>query len=181
MNDREISKFLSYVLRHKPETIGLTLDSQGWASVSELLAKSTVTMNAHDLESAVVNNEKQRFAMSPDGQFIRANQGHSVKIDLGLTPSAPPEILFHGTVEKFLESILAQGLQPQSRLQVHLSKDIETAQTVGARRGKPVILRIKAGEMHRAGFSFFLSQNGVWLTDSVLPNFLITPEVGDIL
>jgi putative RNA 2'-phosphotransferase len=175
-NTRKISKFLSFVLRHKPDAIGLTLDDEGWADVAELIAKATVPFDLADLEHVVAENDKKRFAFSPDHSRIRASQGHSLAIDLGLEAVVPPETLFHGTVDKFLVSIREQGLKPQSRQHVHLSKDVETARIVGARRGKPVILTVGAGDMHLKGHKFYLSANGVWLTDKVPAEFLSGPQ-----
>ncbi len=170
-----ISKFLSFVLRHSPETIGLSLDENGWANVDELLQKSsrdgkilTIEMLTHVVES----NDKKRFAFNNDKTKIRASQGHSIEIELNLIAVSPPEQLYHGTVAKYLEDIKKQGLQKMSRQHVHLSKDKETAVKVGRRRGLAQILTVSAGEMHRAGFQFFLSDNGVWLTDSVPENYI---------
>lgn len=174
------SKFLSLVLRHSPATIGITLDSQGWVSVEELLTKARhhgTTISPELLERVVRENDKQRFALSDDGLRIRANQGHSVAVDLQLTATAPPEYLYHGTVARFLDSIRSEGLRPGSRQHVHLSPDRETASKVGSRRGRPVILVVRAAELHRAGFSFFVSENGVWLADRVPPQYIDFPEV----
>ena len=173
MNEQDkkrISKFLSLVLRHEPETIGLHLDEQGWADVTELLEKSRAKGRAFglaDLEEVVITNDKQRFAFNEDRTRIRANQGHSIEVDLALEPKTPPDILFHGTVARFLDAILSEGLAKMSRQHVHLSADRETAERVGSRRGAPVVLVVKAGEMARQGHVFFLSENGVWLTDIV--------------
>jgi putative RNA 2'-phosphotransferase len=173
MNDKpkkEISKFLSLILRHSPETIGLQLDDNGWADVQELLSKSAQhkhPFTKEELELVVADNDKQRFAFNGDHSKIRASQGHSVNIQLALAPQEPPEILYHGTVQKFLESIQREGLQKMSRQHVHLSKDRETAEKVGSRRGVPVILSIRSGQMQRDGILFYLSENGVWLTDNV--------------
>ncbi len=169
------SKFLSLVLRHEPEKIGIVLDENGWVEVDVLLTALTAYgrgMERASLERVVVENDKKRFAFSEDGQRIRANQGHSVEVDLALVPQAPPEKLFHGTVDKFLAAIFTQGLVKGERHHVHLSPDLETATKVGLRRGNPVILEIDAAEMHRGGHKFFLSANGVWLTDTVPPQFL---------
>jgi putative RNA 2'-phosphotransferase len=169
------SKFLSLVLRHKPETIGLTLDANGWVDVDELLdalEEHRHAMSIAELERIVRENDKQRFILSEDKRRIRANQGHSVPVDLELQPQAPLEKLYHGTVEAFLESIFANGLQKGQRHHVHLSRDLATATKVGQRRGKPVILEVNAGEMHRAGHAFFVSANGVWLTDFVPAPFI---------
>lgn len=164
------SKLLSLVLRHQPEAIGLTLDDGGWVDVDRLIDQAV----AHDkpldrelLEEIVATSDKKRFAFSPDGQRIRANQGHSIHVELGLSPQTPPATLFHGTATRFLTSIEAQGLVPGSRQHVHLSVDFETAERVGARHGKPLVLPIQAEAMYRDGHVFFLSENGVWLTDAV--------------
>jgi putative RNA 2'-phosphotransferase len=170
-----ISKFLSLVLRHRPDKIGLTLDAQGWAAVDELLAK----MNQHGapltrplLNDIVEQDDKQRYAFSADGTRIRANQGHSIQIDLGLEPIAPPEYLYHGTATRFHASIQQHGLLRGKRDYVHLSPDEDTARKVGARHGEPLVLVVKAGEMHAAGFVFYRSANGVWLIDHVPPEYL---------
>ncbi|MEM8713422.1 MAG: RNA 2'-phosphotransferase [Planctomycetota bacterium] len=170
-----LSKFLSLVLRHKPQTIGIELDPEGWVDVDVLLAGAAAhgrSMDRATLEEVVATNSKKRFALSEDGTRIRANQGHSVKVDLGLEPKTPPATLFHGTVPAALDSIRTEGLQKRSRHHVHLSKDRETATVVGARRGEPIILEIDAAAMHAAGHVFFLSENGVWLTDAVPAQFI---------
>lgn len=162
-----ISKFLSYVLRHKPAAIGLNLDQEGWANIEELIEKADIRFSRDMLLEVVATSEKKRFAISDNGQSIRANQGHSITVDLGLEPVEPPELLFHGTATRFLDSIQEQGLRPQDRKHVHLSADIETATKVGKRHGKPVILTIPAQKMHLQGHPFFKSENGVWLTGFV--------------
>jgi putative RNA 2'-phosphotransferase len=170
-----ISKYLSLVLRHDPAAAGITLDAEGWVAVEELLAgaaRNGFPFTRAELEEVVRTNDKQRFALSGDGQRIRANQGHSVSVDLGLNPETPPAILYHGTVERFVSSILANGLDKQARQHVHLSSDIATASRVGSRRGRPIILKIAAVQMHSAGFRFFCSANGVWLTDQVPPQYI---------
>lgn len=172
---KEISKFLSLVLRHKPELIGLTMDSNGWVDVDELMEKSRLKGRGFDfetLEEVVFTNDKQRFTFNEDYTKIRANQGHSVPVDLQFEPTEPTGYLFHGTVEKFLEGIREEGLQKRSRLHVHLSKDLETAVKVGSRRGKPVILKIDAVSMFRDGYPFYLSKNGVWLCDEVPARYI---------
>ena len=177
-HDSKLSKFLSFVLRHKPGSIGLTLNEQGWASISELLLKARAAGNSFtrdDLIRVVETNDKRRFTFSPDGKSIRAAQGHSVEVALGLVAQIPPRILYHGTASRFVDSIFSEGLRPQSRQQVHLSVDEATAVRVGQRYGKPVALVVAAGEMHASGFEFFLAENGVWLTDQVPPKFL-TPS-----
>ena len=174
----EISKFLSYVLRHKPEAIGITLDDQGWIGVDELLAAAArhgKAVTRELLDKVVATNDKQRFTFSPDGRSIRANQGHSLDVDLALEPVKPPELLYHGTVERFIASIREQGLIRGQRQHVHLSCDRETAARVGQRRGKPVVLIVESGRMHRAGHQFFRSANGVWLTDAVPSDYLRFP------
>lgn len=175
---RQLSKFLSLVLRHQPQTIGLTLDEAGWAEVDELLERLSQHGHPTDraqLEALVAGSDKQRFAFSSDGQRIRANHGHSVPVELGYTPQPPPEQLFHGTATRHLEAIRAEGLQRGSRHHVHLSPDADTARRVGQRHGSPVVLTVLAGDMHRQGHAFFVSDNGVWLTESVPPQFLREP------
>jgi ribonuclease Z len=173
------SKFLSQILRHRPEKIGLTLDANGWAEVSELLEKSAASgtpISPELLRQVVENNDKQRYSFSPDGRRIRANQGHSISIDLGLKAQAPPEILYHGTAEPSLAAIRKSGLLPMRRQHVHLSREVETAQKVGGRHGKAVVLEVLAGEMHRRGHTFFCSDNGVWLTEGVPTGCIVFPE-----
>lgn len=167
---KTISKFLSLVLRHKPETIGINLDANGWASVSDLIQRSEamgMKIEHAWLDWIVENNDKKRFAFNHDKTRIRANQGHSVKIDLGYTAQDPPENLYHGTGEKNVESIEKTGLLKKDRNHVHLSADPETARKVGQRHGKPVVFRVRAEAMSRDGYEFYLSENGVWLTDAV--------------
>ncbi len=170
-----VSKFLAKHLRHTPEALGLTLQSGGWVSVDHLLAASEragFPISYDELIECVETNDKKRFAFDDTGDLIRANQGHSVEVDLQLEARQPPEVLYHGTVERFLPSILTDGLNKGKRHHVHLSSDLETARKVGARRGKPVLLRVHAGAMHRAGIPFFVSANGVWLTDTVPVRYL---------
>jgi len=166
----QISKFLSLVLRHKPETIGLALDAGGWLDIAALIEGANrvgVALDAALLREMVARNDKRRFAFSADGKRIRAVQGHSVPVDLGLEPRVPPNLLYHGTTTRFLTSIRHQGLLPQERQFVHLSPDAETATLVGQRHGVPVVLVIAAAAMHHDGRLFCLSENGVWLTDAV--------------
>lgn len=169
------SKFLSYVLRHEPQSIGLTLDREGWADVDALIDKANGAgqMLDRDLIHAVVaNSDKKRFALSDDGQRIRAVQGHSAKdVAIAYEASTPPAVLYHGTAQRFLASILAEGLRPGQRHHVHLSERVETAVEVGRRYGEPVILRIDADAMGREGFAFFRAENGVWLTEKVPVEF----------
>lgn len=174
----ELSKFLSWVLRHRPDAIGITLDVSGWTDVEALLAQAQAhrrPLTRALLEQIVAESPKQRFALSEDGQRIRANQGHSVEVELGYEPATPPDVLFHGSVARSLAAIQAEGLRRMSRHHVHLSPDEATARSVGGRRGKPVILRIAAGRMHRDGHVFFLSANGVWLTEHVPPEYIELP------
>lgn len=173
---KHISKFLSLVLRHKPAEIGLHLDGEGWANVDELLEKLNgkgMNVDFPTLKQVIVTNDKQRFILNETADKIRANQGHSIAIDLKLQPQQPPEVLYHGTVAQFLADIMEGGIQKMSRQQVHLSKDIETASKVGQRRGKPVILKVMALQMHQDGYPFYLSENGVWLTDVVPAKYLL--------
>ncbi|MEK7950863.1 RNA 2'-phosphotransferase [Luteolibacter soli] len=178
MDNKRISKFLSLVLRHEPEKIGIVLDEHGWTDSQELIqaaARHGVRFDQSTLLEIVRTSDKQRFALNEDHTRIRANQGHSVEVDLALEPKQPPESLYHGTVEKFLGSIRSTGLQKGERHHVHLSPDLTTATKVGERRGKPVILTIRAAAMAEAGHPFFLSENGVWLTDAVPPEFIEFP------
>lgn len=171
----KISKFLSLVLRHRPETIGIELDEQGWTDVTILLQKISDYGKKIDLitlKQVVADNDKKRFAFDESGLKIRANQGHSVKVELGYTAQRPPDILYHGTVEKFLDNIFKIGLIKRKRHHVHLSVDLETAIKVGSRRGKPVVLKIDTKAMHQRGFLFYLSENGIWLTENVPINYL---------
>ncbi|MBA5794048.1 RNA 2'-phosphotransferase [Flavobacterium sp. xlx-214] len=166
------SKFLSLVLRHQPETIGIKLDENGWTDVNLLIEKvnqSGVKLDKSTLIEIVSTNSKKRFAFNENQDKIRASQGHSVNIELGYINQKPPRILFHGTSEKNVESILKIGLEKRNRQHVHLSNDIETALKVGQRHGKPIILEISTGDMFKDNFTFFISDNNVWLTDNV-PN-----------
>lgn len=169
------SKFLSLILRHQPDAIGLQLDAQGWASVDELLSKLDTAgrgMSRQELQVLVDTSEKKRFTLSDDGVRIRAAQGHSIAVDLSLVPADPPQVLFHGTAIKNLASIDAQGLVSGRRQHVHLSADVETAIKVGQRHGKPVVLRVDCAAMRTDGFQFFRADNGVWLTDAVPARYL---------
>ena len=169
MDLNKTSKFISLTLRHKPETIGISLDEHGWASVSELIEgiskKQYIDMAM--LEKIVATDSKQRYSFNEDKTLIRANQGHSIPVDVELPVKKPPVILYHGTGEKYVSSIDEQGLIPKSRLYVHLSGDESTAKVVGARHGKPVIYEIYASQMYNDGYVFYQSVNGVWLTKSV--------------
>jgi len=171
-----VSKLLSLGLRHEPTALGLNLDARGWAPVAEVLAGLAargLPLSEGDLEDLVRESDKQRFALSPDGASIRANQGHSIAVDLDLPVRAPPDVLFHGTVARFVEAIRREGLLRRARTHVHLSADEATAETVARRRsGELVILRVRAGAMHDAGHAFYMSENGVWLTEHVPPEYL---------
>ncbi|MXO06363.1 RNA 2'-phosphotransferase [Flavobacterium sp. HBTb2-11-1] len=172
---KSVSKFLSLVLRHSPEKIGLKLDENGWADVEELIAKCNKKGNRLDaelLDYVVENNDKKRFAYNEDKTKIRASQGHSISVELNLAETEPSEYLYHGTVGKFMESIKNDGLKKMSRQHVHLSKDKETAAKVGSRRGVPQILTVRSGAMFRDGFKFYLSENNVWLTDEVPAKYI---------
>ncbi|MFE3164573.1 RNA 2'-phosphotransferase [Streptomyces sp. NPDC059224] len=173
----KVSKYLSKHLRHQPERIGLTLDEAGWVEIDTLLAAAAAhgfPVTREELDHVVAANDKQRFAI--EGARIRASQGHSVDVELGLPPAVPPPYLYHGTVARYLDAIRTAGLRPMSRHDVHLSADRETATRVGARRGRPVVLSVDAGAMHRAGHVFHISANGVWLTRAVPPQYLRFPD-----
>jgi putative RNA 2'-phosphotransferase len=175
MKDIDISKLLSLVLRHQPEVLEIQLDQNGWTEVDlllEKLKKKSADIDFERLEQFVYTNDKQRFSFNADLSKIRANQGHSVAVDVELKPQLPPEFLYHGTVDKFLDGIRSEGLKKGSRLHVHLSKDMETATKVGSRRGKPVVLTILASQMAAAGHVFYLSENGVWLCEAVPSSFI---------
>ncbi|MDQ3439476.1 MAG: RNA 2'-phosphotransferase [Planctomycetota bacterium] len=173
-----MSKFLSLVLRHEPQRIGIALDDAGWTDVDALLAAAAAHGNAFsrdELLHVVATNDKKRFALSDDGTRIRASQGHSVSVELGYEAITPPETLYHGTATRFVESIRRDGLGPGERQHVHLSSTHDTAVTVGQRHGKPIVLVVRAGDMHRASHVFHQSANGVWLTASVPAEFLTIP------
>ena len=174
MSLNKTSKFISLILRHRPEVIGIELDEHGWADVGELIA-GVAKSRAFDmemLEEIVRTDSKQRYSFNEDRTLIRANQGHSIPVDVELEQKEPPEVLYHGTGEKFVSSIDRQGLLPKSRLYVHLSPDEATARNVGRRHGKPVVYEVMAGQMARDGKAFFLSVNGVWLTKAVPAEYL---------
>ena len=175
---KRTSKFLSYILRHHPDEIGIQLDEAGWVSVSELLAgaqKHNRRLTREQIETVVADNDKQRFELSSDGESIRARQGHSVSVDLGYAPAEPPETLLHGTAKQFLSSIREQGLLKGQRHHVHMHADRSVATAVGGRRGKAVLLEIDARRMHADGHQFFVTENNVWLTEHVPPNYLRFP------
>ncbi len=181
MNDKlliETSKLLSFVLRHEPQAIGLALDSEGWADVDALIgaaARHGHTLDRALIEHVVATSEKKRFALSTDGACIRAVQGHSTNsVAISFEETVPPAVLYHGTAQRFLESIRKEGLKPGARQYVHLSEDVNTATAVGQRYGKPVVLTVNAKAMHAQGFKFYQAENGVWLTASVLPKDIAT-------
>lgn len=171
---KKMSKALSLVLRHRPDKVGLTMDEAGWVDVDELLR--AMRMSRAELDQIVRDNDKQRFAFDSTGTRIRASQGHSVEVDLGLTPQTPPDRLYHGTTAPTVEAIRREGLEKMRRHAVHLSPDIETATRVGARHGRPVVLRIDVKRMHEDGHLFTRSDNGVWLTDRVPPEYILAED-----
>ena len=175
MSLKDVSKYMSFILRHKPDAIGITLDEHGWANVDELIAgiAKDNEFNMEILEEIVRTDEKQRYSFNEDKSLIRANQGHSILVDVELEEKEPPELLWHGTGEKYVASIDVQGLIPKSRLYVHLSKDEDTAVKVGKRHGKPVLYHVKAKQMYGDGYKFYLSANGVWLTKEVPVKYLV--------
>lgn len=175
MSYTETSKFIALILRHKPETIGITLDEHGWAEVNALIDGINTARHHLDgdiLEEIVRTDEKQRYSFNEDHTLIRANQGHSIPVDVELEKKTPPDILWHGTGEKYVDFIDKIGLIPKSRLYVHMSPDPETARKVGQRHGRPVIYTIDSGRMSADGYDFFQSVNGVWLTKKVPPKYL---------
>ena len=177
-NLTRLSKYLSLLLRHSPETAGITIEYLGgWTDVQDLIQKVNQSGSYHldmeTLEEIVKTDNKQRYSFNQDKTKIRANQGHSISVDLELKAQVPTEILYHGTAERFINAIFEKGLLPMSRQYVHLSKDVGTALKVGKRHGNPCILEVKAGQMHQQGFPFYLSENGVWLTEHVPPEFFI--------
>lgn len=174
MNLTKVSKYLALILRHKPEEAGISLDSHGWANVQELIegVNKTYRLDMKMLEEIVETDNKQRYSFNEDKTKIRANQGHSVNVDVELEETEPPEYLWHGTAEKYVDSIKETGLVKKSRLYVHLSSDYETAVLVGKRHGKPVVFCVKSSQMYTDGYKFFKSKNGTWLTDFVPVEYL---------
>jgi putative RNA 2'-phosphotransferase len=170
-----VSKFLSFVLRHHPAAVGVTLDQSGWVDVESLLSQCQAhgrPITRAMLDEVVATSPKRRFAFSEDGTQIRASQGHTVAVDLGYEEHQPPEVLFHGTFASAVPGIRARGLMKMRRHHVHLSSDLETATLVGSRRGRPIVLRVQAGRMHSDGRVFYMSANGVWLTEHVPPEYI---------
>ncbi len=183
MSDRDsvrLSRFLRFVLRHKPGSIGLTLDDQGWAEVESLLEaarRDGTGLNLESLHRIVAEDPKTRYSMSEDGRRIRANYGHTVTVDLGFQAQEPPALLYHGTATRSLHSIKRRGITSRRRRFVHLSVDMHTATVVGRRHGKPAILPIDARRMHGAGFEFFHSKSGIWLTRTVPPEYIVFSDL----
>ena len=176
MDYTNASKYIALILRHKPEAIGISLDEHGWADANELVEgvrRKFPGFSFVDLKKIVIADDKQRYTFDESETRIRARQGHSVKVDVGLKEIIPPNILYHGTATRFLGSIKKVGLLPQSRLYVHLSKDYDTAVKVGQRHGEPVVLKINAKQMQKDGFIFFISENGVYLVKSVPASYII--------
>jgi putative RNA 2'-phosphotransferase len=178
---KSVSKFLSLVLRHKPESVGIKLDKNGWAKVSQIKSKMGISQTV--LDNVVNTNDKQRFAYSQDGTMIRANWGHSISIELNLEPVEPPDLLYHGTATRFMSPILAEGIDKRQRDHVHLSTDYETAEQVGSRHGKPHVFEVDAKQMHEDGVEFYFSTNvNIWLTDYVDPKYIKSDnDVTDII
>ncbi|HKG49123.1 MAG TPA: RNA 2'-phosphotransferase [Actinomycetales bacterium] len=178
----QVSKRLSLVLRHRPDSIGITLDEAGWVDVEELLTalgRHGLPLSREELELVVATSDKQRFAFDETGRRIRANQGHSVPVELGYAPATPPAVLYHGTPSRSVPSILQEGLRRGARHHVHLSPDVETARRVGQRRGPSTVLTVDASGLAREGATFYLSANGVWLVDAVPPERLAVLRTGD--
>ncbi len=176
----KISRFLSLILRHSPESIGIQLDENGWVDVKELVEKSANSgsvFSYEDLQEVVALNDKQRFAFNDTQTRIRANQGHSVEVELELEPQEPPALLYHGTVDRFLQNIRFEGLRKMERQHVHLSADLETAVKVGKRRGEAVVLTVRSGEMWQDGLVFFRSENSVWLTEAVPLKYIVFDQM----
>ena len=173
-SDNKLSKYLSYILRHNPDSIGLELDKNGWADIDELIKKTTnFSLNRFNIDLTVQTNDKQRFSISEDGLKIRANQGHTIEVDLGLSSIKPPSVLYHGTASRFIDSIIREGLTKQKRHHVHLTESLEIASSVGNRYGKLVLLSIFTNEMINDGYIFFKTVNNVWLVDNVPFKYLV--------
>ncbi|MBF0227181.1 MAG: RNA 2'-phosphotransferase [Desulfobacterales bacterium] len=182
-NNVSISKFLSLVLRHNPKLIQLDMNENGWVSIEQLIENAkklkNIELSIEKIRDVVETNDKKRFSIDSEGKKIRANQGHSIKVDLELKSQTPPDILYHGTATRFIDSIKIDGLKPMLRQHIHLSTTFETALNVGKRHGKPIILEIKSKEMHEKGYKFYLSENKVWLVDRVPKEFINIKSYGD--
>ena len=179
MPPTKLSKFLSLVLRHRPEQIGLRLDEAGWANIAELIEvanKAGMSLTPAVISHIVKTNDKQRFTISYDGARIRANQGHSILVDLGLSESEPPEFLYHGTARRNIAALRNSGIVKGKRMYVHLSLNREMATMVGKRHGAPIVLAVQAFQMYRDGLIFYLSENGIWMTESVAPKYIDWPD-----
>ena len=177
MDIKKISKYLSFILRHQPDSIGLTLSDEGWANINELIEKTKkFKLTKASIQTVVDTNDKKRFLISDDGQRIKANQGHSIQVKLELEPVTPPDFLLHGTAERFVGSIFKEGLTKQQRHHVHLSETQKTAMSVGSRYGKPVLLKVDSKQMHEDGFEFFKTENDVWLVDAVPVGYLVKTD-----
>ena len=175
MNNKEISQFISLILRHRPDVIGIELDAHGWANVNEMIdgiSKNYSGFSWNELKNIVETDSKQRYSFNDDHTMIRANQGHSIPVDLDLSPIKPPSVLYHGTGEKYVGSIDAQGLKHKSRQYVHLSSDIDTAISIGKRHGEPIVYEVDCEGMFDSGYEFYISANGVWLTKFVPDRYL---------
>lgn len=168
--EQKISKFISLILRHKPEVIGVTLDNNGWCNTEELLNGCRITID--ELINIVENDSKTRYAFNEDKSKIRANQGHSINVDLNLKSIKPPDVLYHGTSTKYINKILLEGIKKITRKHVHLSDNLETAKSVGERHGNPVILSIDSKSMYNDGYKFYLSENKVWLCDYISTKYI---------
>lgn len=168
--EQKISKFISLILRHKPEIINVTLDKNGWCDTETLLKACKITIE--DLTSIVNNDNKQRYSFNADKTKIRANQGHSINVDLTLNPIKPPLMLYHGTSTKYLKSIMQEGIKKMNRQYVHLSDNVETARTVGKRHGKPILLQVDSNKMYNDGYDFYLSDNKVWLSNYIPAKYI---------
>ena len=180
LSHTKISKFLSYILRHHPEDIGLDVDARGWAHLPSLISKAQNngrSISKKQIMEVMEKSDKQRFTLSDDGEYIRAGYGHSIDVELGLEPKSPPVQLFHGTAQQNVVSILETGLQPQDRTHVHLSDNIADAQAVGSRHGQPQILGVQAQKMYAAGFPFYQSDSepAIWLVQKVPPKYITEP------
>ena len=173
MNEVKLSRYLSYLLRHNPDDANLNMDKNGWVLVDELIKNTSNKFTKDNLEHIVLNDKKTRYSFNDDKTKIRANQGHSINVDVELEEAIPPDILYHGTADRFIISIMKEGIKSQTRKHVHLSKDKETALEVGLRHGNAVILQINTKEMIKDGIKFYLSKNGVWLTNYIESKYIV--------